>query len=324
MAYSAVQWRPGRKQLLLLLLCSAALYVVLPQLGVFRHSLSVLPQAERPALALAVAFTGATYVLASITYYLLALRPLRYSRTLLVQVAGLFTNHLLPAGIGGIGVSYLYLRRARHTTTQATTVVAANNMLGLVGHLLLTGGILAVWHADLPGWRTVWRPHIQDWEYWLVAAFLAVVLLLSYVYGRRAQRALAAIARQLWLYRRQPLKLAAALLTSMSLTLCNILSLFYCVVAFHIPLSFVSVLLVFSLGIALGTATPTPGGLGGVEAGLVAGMVALHIPAAHALAAVLVYRFISYWLAIAVGALAFVIVLKRGYLNRPARTATVN
>ncbi len=317
-------WRPGRKQLLLLLVSAAALYIVLPQIGVFRHSLSVLPQAERPALALAVAYTFATYLLAALTYVLLALQPLRFGRTLLVQVAGLFTNHLLPAGIGGIGVSYVYLRHARHTTTQATTVVAANNMLGLVGHVLLTGSILAVWHGELPGWRTVWRPHIQGWEYWLAAASLAAVLLLSYWYGRRVRRALSAIARQLWLYRRQPLRLSAALLSSMSLTLCNILSLYYCVVAFHIPLSFVSVLLVFSLGILLGTATPTPGGLGGVEAGLVAGMVALHIPAAHALTAVLVYRFISYWLAIVVGAAALVVVVRRGYLELPAKSSNTN
>ena len=60
--------------------------------------------------------------------------------------------------------------------------------------------------------------------------------------------------------------------------------------------------------------TPTPGGLGGVEAGLVAGLVAYRVASADALAAVLVYRLVSYWLMLAIGAAAFVIAERRGYL----------
>jgi uncharacterized protein (TIRG00374 family) len=114
-------------------------------------------------------------------------------------------------------------------------------------------------------------------------------------------------------YRKHPFELKGALLSSMILTLCNVLSLYFCVLALHIALPFIAVLLVFSLGIALGTATPTPGGLGGVEAGLVAGMVAYHVASADALAAVLAYRLISYWLALVIGAGAFVVTERRGY-----------
>jgi uncharacterized protein (TIRG00374 family) len=57
---------------------------------------------------------------------------------------------------------------------------------------------------------------------------------------------------------------------------------------------------------------PTPGGLGGVEAALVALLVAVAIEsAAVALAVALVYRVVSYWFALGVGGTAALTVLKR-------------
>ena len=57
---------------------------------------------------------------------------------------------------------------------------------------------------------------------------------------------------------------------------------------------------------------PTPGGLGGVEAALVALLVAVAVEsAAVALAVALVYRVVSYWFALAVGGGAALAVLKR-------------
>jgi len=54
----------------------------------------------------------------------------------------------------------------------------------------------------------------------------------------------------------------------------------------------------------VGAATPTPGGLGGVEAALVAGLAGIGIPAAHAIAAV-VFRFATFWLPIPIGWLSY-------------------
>jgi len=73
----------------------------------------------------------------------------------------------------------------------------------------------------------------------------------------------------------------------------------------HLP--FIVVVLIFSFGLSTGTVTPTPGGLGGFEAGLTAGFVAYHVGSASALAIALLFRLISYWLMLAIGALAFTV-----------------
>jgi uncharacterized protein (TIRG00374 family) len=55
----------------------------------------------------------------------------------------------------------------------------------------------------------------------------------------------------------------------------------------------------------VGSATPTPGGLGGVEAALVAGLAGIGIHAAHAVPAVIVFRFATFWLPIPIGWLSY-------------------
>ena len=58
---------------------------------------------------------------------------------------------------------------------------------------------------------------------------------------------------------------------------------------------------VYLAGDAVGAAAPTPGGLGGVEAVLAAGLTAMGIPAAQAISGVLVFRIATFWLPIPAG-----------------------
>lgn len=67
----------------------------------------------------------------------------------------------------------------------------------------------------------------------------------------------------------------------------------------------------------LGGLLPLPGGLGGIDGGLIGTLVVYGAPAAATTAAVLAYRLILFWLPLVVGGLAFAS-LRRG-LNRPER-----
>jgi uncharacterized protein (TIRG00374 family) len=67
----------------------------------------------------------------------------------------------------------------------------------------------------------------------------------------------------------------------------------------------------------LGGLLPLPGGLGGIDGGLLGTLVVYGAPAALTAAAVLGYRVILFWLPLVVGALAFAS-LRRG-LNQPSR-----
>jgi uncharacterized protein (TIRG00374 family) len=301
-------------QWLYIIVCLVGLYGIVPQLGGFHRSFSVLHHI-RPAYVVAIVLSCiVTYLAAAATYKLLAFGKLKYRRTLLVEVASMFMNHLLPGGIGGIGANYAYLRKAKLSSAEASAAVAINNSLGFLGHIAILLIIILI------------HPEFLDMIHGLSlsqASWLSIVCILMLVTSaalcvRRVRNRLLHILQgflqQLRRYKDHPSHVLWALGSSVLLTLANVSGLWFGLLAIGVHLSFFIVLLVFTLGVGVGTVTPTPGGVGGVEAGLVAGLVAYHMTAAAALAAVLVYRLVSYWLALCIGAVVFVVVRKRQYI----------
>ncbi|MDR0591832.1 MAG: lysylphosphatidylglycerol synthase domain-containing protein, partial [Bifidobacteriaceae bacterium] len=63
--------------------------------------------------------------------------------------------------------------------------------------------------------------------------------------------------------------------------------------------------LVFLIGNTAGSAAPTPGGLGGVEIALTAGLRAVGVATATAASAAVLFRAITYWARVPIGWIAF-------------------
>jgi uncharacterized protein (TIRG00374 family) len=300
------QWLPA-------LLLVIVLYVVVPQLHIFRDSLRQLHHIVYGRLLLAVTAVAVTFFLGAAVYKLLAFKRLPYGRTVTAQLASNFINRLLPAGLGGIGANYRYLRAQKHSSAQAASVVTANNGLGLVGHGLLVVVLVTLYHAHAAPYHMA-----ASLGYGLlIIAILGLLLFLALPRIRRQiLRGLVELRHQLGYYRTRPVSVTAALALQICLTLSNVTSFWLCVLAVHGSISFVAALIVFTIGFGIGGATPTPGGIGGVEAGLVAGLVAYHLTSPSALAAVLVYRLISYWLPLVISGAAFAYALRHHYFSR--------
>lgn len=291
------------------------LYIILPQFGSFKNSLHYLQSPNYPAVLVAVIFASGTYVAGAVTYIMLAFSRLKLIATSLIQLSAMFVNRLLPSGLGAVGVNYLYLRKNKHTDVQAASVITANNLLGFIGHGLLT--LIVLLYAKVMDISLIMStPNIGSSFYKVVVAVLILLLLVMLIFGRnRITKALKAFVIQLSSYRQRPKSLLFALLSSMTLTLLNVLSLLFCLYALGIHLSFVQVFIVFSFGVGAGAAIPTPGGIGGFEAGLVAGFVAYHVATPQALAAAILYRLITYWAPLLIGGIAFFASQKQLGLN---------
>jgi hypothetical protein len=85
------------------------------------------------------------------------------------------------------------------------------------------------------------------------------------------------------------------------------------------PVPWHSLLLVYGLATAVGSLGITPGGIGLVEGTLCLGLVSSGLPAALALAAVLLYRLVSFWLVMVAGWL----VLLYLRLERPSPVVSI-
>jgi uncharacterized protein (TIRG00374 family) len=294
------------------------LYVLLPQLKKFRGSLGLLDHVNLFWLGLAFVASWVTYLAAGATYWFLSKKRLNYKKTVLVQIAGNFANKLLPAGSGAIGTNYDYLRKNAHTKTQAAVVVAVNNITGIVGHLIILSSIL-IFARDVKNPFSRIHVHVSEKDVVVVAAVVVIIVALGiFVWLKKARRKVfslvAGIARDVRSYHNRPARLIGVLLSAISLTLLYALTLHACVEAVGVNVPIPDVIIILTFGIAGGTLIPTPGGLGGAEAGLLAGLVAYNVSSGDALVIVLLYRLLTYWLAIATGFIAFFVCGQLDYI----------
>jgi len=271
--------------------------------GHLAQSFTVLQSVSLGYFWVAVPLVGVTFFLAASAYGFLAFRRLRFRELLVVELAAAFINRLVPSGLGGVGVHGLYLHKRTHTVAEATAVVSVNNLVGMTVHISLLALVVL---TGVGG-----KLHL-GWSYkqgWLLLGFVLVIVLGLAV--PRVQRALASFTRNLLAslrkYERQPHKLVYTVLALGTLTLINVLILHLAARSFGVWLDLSQLFIVYTGAVLLGAAVPTPGGLAGVEAGLVGGFMAYGVNGTTALAVALAFRFATYWLPIIPGAIAFYI-----------------
>jgi uncharacterized protein (TIRG00374 family) len=299
-------------------LTGLGLYGLLPQLAHFETTLTSLKQATPLIVLAGLAAVLTGYIFSALLYQLLSYKKLLFRNTLLVQLAGLLINRVLPGGIGGLGLNFLYLRAHRHTVTQATTVVALNNLIGFIGHVMILVVLISLRPDRL---NNLSIPSITVGRTALALSVIAgfAIILGIIIVSKSGRRLRHTVRIQLTMmaqyYLRQPAKLVVALLVSCALTLSNGLALWLCCQAIGIDITFFATFLVFTFGVAAATATPTPGGLGGAEAALVGGLIAQHVALPQALAAALLYRLVTFWLGLLIGVIATAIMQSKRLLT---------
>ena len=272
----------------------------------------MLKHLDTTYVLIAICLSFITYLFAAATYYWLAFKPLEYVKSILIQLAAMFANRILPAGSGALGVNYLYLKKQKHTNAQATSIIAINNLLGFIGH----GIILIVLVTVIPGVKLSLKDVRFDPTIVLVGMTgAALILLLVYkIANLRIKKAFLNIKIQITSFNKRPQRVLLALLSSMALTLVNVLTLYFCALALHININLADLIIIFTFGITASTAVPTPGGLGGFEAGLAAGFILYGIGNSAALTIAVLYRLITYWLSVVIGAAALIYAKKRHYI----------
>jgi uncharacterized membrane protein YbhN (UPF0104 family)/membrane-associated phospholipid phosphatase/tRNA A-37 threonylcarbamoyl transferase component Bud32 len=299
-------WVVGRN-LAPLVLGAIALVVLLAQIGNFRVALDAARNANPAWLAGAVLIAGAGYVMAAVSLMGAAPEPLALGRTTVVQFAAAFTNRIAPAGIGAMATNVRYLERSGIRRSRAVTSVGVNAAAGGIVHvtLLLTLVPLAGLHASV---HLPTAPDLSD--YWPIAAAILLALSLAGLWYWR--HGLGAIMDRIRPHARDIRGVLAdprrALLLfggSFGVTTAQAFVFVACLESVGVHLPVLTMLAVFLAGSALAAAAPTPGGLGALEAALVAGLGQVGVAAAPAVAAVLMSRIIGYWLPVLPGWLSF-------------------
>lgn len=305
---AATQTRTGRRHtklynLLFVPFALLALYVLVPQLGQFDSAFTAAQSADITRIILAGFCIIGSVLAAAAVYVFLAHKPVRYSDSAIVQTAGMFVNRLLPAGIGGMGLSADFLYRHKHTLARSAAIVALNNTVTFAGHMALLGVVFALGFVEAPDVRL---PALPLWVVWAGAALLIVTLsILHTKLFSRLQSFLVDFVRALAIYRTQKTRVLLAAGFALCNTIGHAAALFLCMQAFGLETSLGVALVALTGGVAAASITPTPGGLFGSEAGITAVLMSYDVAAGTALAVALSYRLVSYWLPLLPGAFAF-------------------
>ncbi|WP_436849092.1 lysylphosphatidylglycerol synthase domain-containing protein [Streptomyces atriruber] len=280
---------------------------------------TLFQEAEWGWVAAAVGFSTLSYFAAAMS--LLGFVPERvpFLRAVAAQVAGSFVKIVAPAAVGGVALNTRFLQRSGVRSGLAVASVGASQLFGLGSHilLLLIFGYLTGTEKT-PSFtpsRTVIAGLLSVAV--LVLVVTAIPFLRKFVVTRVRSLFAGVVPRMLDVLQR-PQKLLTGIGGMLLLTLMFVLCLDASVRAFGneemTSLSLASVAVVFLAGNALGSAAPTPGGVGAVEATLTLGLIAVGVPKDVAAPAVLLYRLLTLWLPVLPGWLFFNHLTRKGLL----------
>ncbi|MET8974523.1 lysylphosphatidylglycerol synthase transmembrane domain-containing protein [Streptomyces sp. NPDC004539] len=278
----------------------------------------LISNAEWGWVAAAVAFSALSYVAAAMS--LLGFVPERvpFPRTVAAQVAGSFVKIVAPAAVGGVALNTRFLQRQGVRPGLAVASVGASQLFGLGCHIvmLLSFGYLTGIEKtpSLTPSRTVIAGLLTVAV--LVLVVTSVPFLRKFVATRVRSLFAGVVPRMLDILQR-PQKLVTGIGGMLLLTACFVMCLDASIRAFgneSTSISLASVAVVFLAGNALGSAAPTPGGVGAVEATLTVGLIAVGLPKEVAAPAVLLFRLLTLWLPVLPGWLAFNHLSRKGAL----------
>jgi uncharacterized protein (TIRG00374 family) len=292
-----------------------AAYLLVGQLGQI-DLLGALQKAQPGWLALALLGSAITYVGSALALQAFVPVALPLGTTAAVQLASSFVTLVTPPTVGQVGLNLRYLQKASVPVATAAAVVAVKEfvtVLVTVPLLLLCG-----WLSGVSASRLTLLP---SGDVLFILGVVAAVLVLLMVVPttrrlllRRLQPLLRQTLPQLIAAASDPRRLLLAITGVLVLNAGYVLALDASLRAFGASLDLPTLVVVYLAASVLGSAAPTPGGLGAVEAALVGGLTAVGVPVAAALPAVLAFRTATFWLPAPLGYLAMLGLQRRGRL----------
>jgi uncharacterized membrane protein YbhN (UPF0104 family) len=275
-----------------------------------------------PVAAVIAALAAVHYLAAAVAMRAAAGVRTPMRETILVQLSAATANRLTPAGLGGSAVLARYLtRRAGFELSGALGAAFTLSTFGALADL-----IVLILLASVGGWFglsgggaevATLLHHVgglltRFTTPWFAAAAVIAGGTATAVLLRRRARAdrsgrLQRFCRPLVELRRRPRSLVILMTASAGTTVA--LGFAFAASCAVLPgpqphLSVGGLVIAYMIGAAAAGAVPVPAGIGATETAMTALLVSAQVPAAHALADVLAFRVVTFWLPAAVGILA--------------------
>jgi uncharacterized membrane protein YbhN (UPF0104 family) len=289
-----------------------AAYVLIGQLGnVDTHTL--LHGIDWPWALVAMLGSFLTYVGAALNIVAFAPVPIPFVRLVAGQFAATFVTLLAPAAVGSVGTNVRLLQKADAPPPLAVASVGVSSLVAVLTTIVLFVGLGLAAGGAPAGDVKVPSGFVVVGALLVLGAAGAVLLV---PWSRQAvlkqvRPMLSRTIPRLWNVLRDPKRLALGVGGNMLTTASYTLALGAAARAYGEAVPFPTVAIVYLGSGLIGSAAPTPGGIGAVEAALVAGLTASGMASAVALPVALLYRTVTFWLPMAPGWVAFHVLQRR-------------
>lgn len=312
-----------------------ALYLLLPRLVDTQETLKYVSRASYFLLGVAVALEVAALAgYANLFRYVLRVLDIRMRlrEVWAITLSGLAVSHILSAGgVGGWVVTYNALMKHKVPHGIIFVAIAAQQFFNYV--------VLWIFFALAMVYLIVTRGSDSIFGYLVGIGLIVFILWLTfygvYLYNHPTRLRLRAhqIARLVnRVLRREAVKdhhidgwidnlligmrrmtghrgsFRTTLVLACAFWFFDMLCLWCTFAAFGVTITIGHLLVGYVVAYSIGTLAPTPGGLGAVEGIMIALYVSFGVPSAVAVAVVLVYRIINFWLPIPPGFIAYAVV----------------
>ena len=303
------------RTLVMMLAGALAVYSLLPQFGNLGDTVDAFGDARWEWLPALLAASLAYFVFATISFLGSVAQPMPIAASARSQVASSFAQLVGPASAGKMALAGRFLQRNGLTSPEAGASVALNSIAGITTHVLLMAGFFA-WAggADVGG---VSLPSLGTLLLSAGIGVVAIAIASLFPQVRRlvirpvvegVRRAAGYVTQVV----RSPLRVVALLGGSTLITVSYLFALVFSVEAFGGGLTVAQIGAAYLGAAAIANIAPTPGGIGPLEAAMVAALTGFGLEAGIAISAVLTFRLATFWLPIAPGWLTFVWMERRG------------
>ena len=305
------------RTLLAIAALAGAFYFLLPQIADVSSSWHALQHVNWAWLPVIIGLSALTYVASAMALIGAVPGHVPFGPAVLTQGASSFINRVSPANVGGMALNARFLQKSGTSTPASVAAVGVNALAGAVMHVVLIVVFFALAGHDLT--KAFKLPSGSKILLALAVIIAVIGLVLATRPGRRwTRKQLIPGARSAAGSLRQaaasPVKLGLLFGGSALITLAYIAGLAASVQAFGGGPGLVVLGAVYLAAAALAAVAPTPGGLGAIEAALVAGLTGVGMQPGPAVSAVLLYRLATYWLPVLPGWLCWRSLQHREYV----------
>ena len=307
-----------RPRILLAIAAAAgAFYYLLPQLADVGSSWRAVQSAHWIWLPVVIAWSALTYLAGAVALMGSVSFRLPFWATVLAQGASSFVNRVSPANVGGMALNVRYLQKSGVEPSAGVAAVGVNALAGVIVHAVLLV-IFFSWAGRGPA-RAFKLPSSSKLLVIIAVVAAVIGIIMATRQGRRfaARKLLPSLRSSLASLRQvaqSPVKLALLFGGSALITLAYVGGLVASVEAFGGGASIAKIGAAYLGASVIAAASPTPGGLGAIEALLVAGLTGIGISPGAAWSAVLTYRLATYWLPVVPGWLSWRLIQRMGYV----------